>query len=566
MDRDLLNSRITIIKNQVRRIWMYPVHPHYTDHGIEHGTRVCQKSALLARELVRGGRPPLNWHEEYILLAAGHLHDIGMQCSNPGRLGLSDRDFPLSLDELERIREYHNELTYDMIIGSLSHPECFPNLGLIDDEYVEYIAEVARGHTRTDLSSYPPLVYVYGEPVRLKLLVALLRFADELDIDQRRVDTDRLKSINIPLRSKVHWWKHCYVSGVEIVDGRITIYYSLPKAYEDRPEAFMLTQLIEMPIQKRYNPIAQFLWDEGVKTILGESRKQYLRRKQQMPREIVSEAQRYLEELDPGANLRYRQRVLDTGKDMRHMIPQFPSDMVSRNRILGVIRENLHRKYIVICSGAGAGKSVLLAQFAESLQVPYVFYRFEQGEQDAGVFLMELIASLQERFPTVADELSQLVSVLHGTKRAVIVATLLGHTIRESSVQEEMFIILDDFHWVYSSPNRYVRSEFDKVLHALIANTPGCVHFIIASRSALPIYARNRKTIRDVGFNRVEATTFLRESCPERRLSRKVLDFLYEVFNGSILAWKVVLELLMDFQLSENRIVDEVSARVGGLA
>jgi tetratricopeptide (TPR) repeat protein len=205
------------ICQQAKRIWAIPELTHYTDHTVLHSARVIKHiddlAALLARE------DKLNDNEAFVLLAAALLHDVGMQ-----RLNVFDSDLAQHLftpEQVEQgrrsrprceelVREHHHLIGAEWIRTELS--KSWPNR-----DFVEEIAVVIKGHTKADLSALQDHRKA-GKPMRIRLLAALLRLADELDLDFQRVDLDRLKHASITPESKAHWWKCHYVESVDVLE------------------------------------------------------------------------------------------------------------------------------------------------------------------------------------------------------------------------------------------------------------------------------------------------------------------------------------------------------------
>jgi tetratricopeptide (TPR) repeat protein len=179
--------------------------------------RVIKHINDLAALLPRADK--LNDNEAFVLLAAALLHDVGMQ-----RLNVFDSDLAQHLftsEEVgqgrssracceELVRERHHLIGAEWIRTELS--SSWPNR-----DFVEEIAGVVRGHTKADLSALQDHRKA-GKPMRIRLLAALLRLADELDLDFQRVHLDRLKHASITPESMAHWWKCHYVESVDVLE------------------------------------------------------------------------------------------------------------------------------------------------------------------------------------------------------------------------------------------------------------------------------------------------------------------------------------------------------------
>lgn len=163
------------------------VFPTFTDHTLLHTLSVTNISNQLLRENVR----KLNASEIYIYLMACALHDIGM--------GVSDKDIDSFIDasglrgyvndhpEISKpnlIRKFHNDFSSQFV------KKYWELLEIPGERYANAIAEVGRGHRKTDLMDENFYSTDYdlgdGQYANLALLAALIRLCDELDIASDR--------------------------------------------------------------------------------------------------------------------------------------------------------------------------------------------------------------------------------------------------------------------------------------------------------------------------------------------------------------------------------------------
>jgi tetratricopeptide (TPR) repeat protein len=210
-----VRQRLVPVCDKAKAIWAKPVLRQYTDHTIRHSARVIDLIDSLTA-LLRG-QDRLNNNEAYVVFSAALLHDVGMQCEIFYEKGfLHDLFSPKELaaardDKNERdrlLRTRHHDLGAEWIRHELG-AQC-----LVRD-YIEDVADVALAHTGDSLAALRDHEEE-GQWMRLRLLASLLRLADELDLDRRRVDLDELQWADIPPASKAHWWKCHYVQSVRI--------------------------------------------------------------------------------------------------------------------------------------------------------------------------------------------------------------------------------------------------------------------------------------------------------------------------------------------------------------
>jgi len=270
------------VREAAARIWSRPLHRYYTDHTVDHSQRVITLlDGLTAGMMTTDKR--LCPTEVFCLLAATYLHDIGMQ--NEKFAG----------GRLDEIRAHHNEQTAEMIYAVFEDPaHAFVMPLARDPGLVEAVALVAKGHRQVDLNAaeYEPFVHG-GETVRLRLLAALLRFGDELDIDHRRVDLEQMKLLALPVDSQLHWWKCHYVSGVSIADEYIRVSYRFPQKRPDYEG--LIVPLVEGEVRAKHTALEEVFRAHAVKVALGRPQVRLMRLVQPLPPEVEALARQRVE-------------------------------------------------------------------------------------------------------------------------------------------------------------------------------------------------------------------------------------------------------------------------------
>lgn len=228
IENEEYNAVLNIIYYRVEELFKAPLHIHYTDHSVSHSQRIIN----VISSIISDTKIHFNDEELFILTAAVLLHDIGMQTPHYEVFG----QIPLDIESLEKIRKMHHEYSASLIVDSIqcSEQEKY-YLGLNSKkEFVDDIALVAKYHRKRGYENLDDDV-IGDNVIRLKLLCALMRLGDCLDLDYRRVNIDRLLVFtSIPLESEFFWYAHHYVSGLLIQKQIINIYFKFPKEYEQK--------------------------------------------------------------------------------------------------------------------------------------------------------------------------------------------------------------------------------------------------------------------------------------------------------------------------------------------
>lgn len=276
-----LSRAVGNVRESAVKIWAAPKHKYYTDHTVAHSERIIAKLNGLTAGVMHSEKP-MSKHELYILLAAIFLHDIGMQneCFEGG--------------DLEKIREVHEKITYEMIMNSIKDSKRYGTLGLIlDPSLVVAVARVAEGHRKSDLTSRKYDLFKFGdEIIRPRLLASFLRLGDALDIDHRRVIMENLELTRISAGSRYHWFRCHYVNGVTVEDEFITIGYRLPP--EKNYDA-LIVPLVEDEIRNELSKLEGILRKFGAKPGLAEPEIQFNELVKAMPKDVLDCAKEELQ-------------------------------------------------------------------------------------------------------------------------------------------------------------------------------------------------------------------------------------------------------------------------------
>jgi len=232
------------IRLKAEKIFADSLLPHYTRHDVKHSETIIKRIG----ELLEEHPEKLNEQERFILIAAAYLHDIGMQYPTYSGLPLKVN---YTIEELEEVRKNHHEASYTIIRESVKN-DAKIKLGLYNCEYyADSIANVARYHRKLDINKLEN-TSLSGKNVRLKLLAALLRLSDALDLGWDRVITDTLNQRMVPVESKFHWWCHLFFKSVLIESGKIQIYLFFPNCDKEiidviygKLKEFVITPFLE---------------------------------------------------------------------------------------------------------------------------------------------------------------------------------------------------------------------------------------------------------------------------------------------------------------------------------
>jgi hypothetical protein len=221
-----LHTSLRLIRECMEELWR-PDAPRivqdFTDHGEQHSERlVCYVDQLLkARNYVND----LHELEMYLLLAGIYLHDIGMQCDVNKHPGIKEKAEKLdvkfnlnftantsskySLEEQKSIRENHHYLSAAWISYAFITKQTVVSSAVetVRDDLINDLMDVCKYHSKLEIIDCSNN-FLHHSNMRKKLVAALLRFADELDIDGSRVSLKTVENFSFNPQNSLYWCIH----------------------------------------------------------------------------------------------------------------------------------------------------------------------------------------------------------------------------------------------------------------------------------------------------------------------------------------------------------------------
>lgn len=201
--------------------------PTFTDHTLLHTLSVTNITNQLLREEIN----KLNASEIYIYLMAAALHDVGMGVSDKDLEGFIDaagiRAYVNGHPDMSKptlIRKFHNDFSAAFV------RKYWELLEIPSERYANAIAEVGRGHRKTDLldEALYPADYDLGDGTKanLAVLAAVIRIADELDIASDRnpdllYDTESMEGMSE--KDTFEFSKHAAIRPLVFAENEICI-------------------------------------------------------------------------------------------------------------------------------------------------------------------------------------------------------------------------------------------------------------------------------------------------------------------------------------------------------
>ncbi|WP_179372050.1 HD domain-containing protein [Nitrosopumilus ureiphilus] len=219
---------------------------YYNDHGKEHFERIENNYSKMIEE----SGIELSCCEIYLALLSIWFHDIGLW------LGRKEDESP------EDARNHHHARVKDVIEKLVEKGQ----ISKMDNSEETLLVSICAGHSRKiDLESIAKESSLNGEGIKSRLLSAILRIADSLDIDHRRAPETIFELFDdvIPEKSREHWEKHTFVNAVEFnrTYASIDIVTTFGQRLEELIEQYKLVHWVQEEIKNELQSVKSIFDD-----------------------------------------------------------------------------------------------------------------------------------------------------------------------------------------------------------------------------------------------------------------------------------------------------------------
>lgn len=150
------------------------------------------------------------------------------------------------------------------------------------------------------------------------------------------------------------------------------------------------------------------------------------------------------------------------------------SDLISRPRLNSVLDTIPQKKLTLVIAGPGYGKTTLIAQAMESLNLKLIWYRPNSADPDFMGFFGQLVTGIQRYFPGFWKG-HKACSPGFAAMEDAFWAELLSH------VTSDLLLVMDDFHHLGKKNDIY------HFLQSFLERFVPFVHLVLISRSLPPL-------------------------------------------------------------------------------
>ncbi|WP_081963016.1 HD domain-containing protein [Desulfosporosinus sp. HMP52] len=192
-----LKQKIDLIQDKVSPLLSRTtnVNIDYTEHTVEHSLNVEELFGACFNEIIT----LLNDDEKFLLISATLIHDIGM---------VGQSKYQDEKDYAAEVRDSHQYRSADFI-------NAYRDDLMLEQREAQAIIKIVEGHRVRDLDSIAEKEpYGYGDIIRLRLLAAILRMSDELDILEERAPELVKKYLDVKPESLIHHERHEICTGI----------------------------------------------------------------------------------------------------------------------------------------------------------------------------------------------------------------------------------------------------------------------------------------------------------------------------------------------------------------
>lgn len=211
--------------------------------------------------------------------------------------------------------------------------------------------------------------------------------------------------------------------------------------------------------------------------------------------------------------------------------PTTKNNIVYRHELSKKLDSAKEKKLILVSAPAGFGKTTFISQWLENSKHAFIWYSLDNTDNDTAVFLRYIITGFQS---IIKDYGVSSLKLLNSPNKPVIesIASLMINEMQKH--QEDVYIILDDFHFITDN-------EVVNLVKFIIAHIPTNIHLVVLTRSDPHISTSRLRSqeqlleirISDLSFKTNEIATFLNKKL-KLKLSNTDIYYLETKTEGWI--------------------------------
>ena len=170
----------------------------------------------------------------------------------------------------------------------------------------------------------------------------------------------------------------------------------------------------------------------------------------------------------------------------KFLVPRYGTELISRPDLLGRLQTAVAKRLTLLSAPPGYGKTTLLAELSEQIDMPYAWYQLDAVDGDPTIFLSYLIACARQLeasfFPDQVPTLGQTVVSLLDDSQPPSPERILAVFINElaATLPDDYLFILEDYHLI-------TNPDVHRLVNLLLDSGPPQLHLVISSRTDPPL-------------------------------------------------------------------------------
>jgi ATP/maltotriose-dependent transcriptional regulator MalT len=218
--------------------------------------------------------------------------------------------------------------------------------------------------------------------------------------------------------------------------------------------------------------------------------------------------------------------------------PSITEDTVCRGSLHERMDLGMQTPLTLVSAPAGYGKSTLVSQWAEALEMPCAWISLDEADSDLVVFVSYVVAAVENMYPDACPETTALITA----PRLPGISLLARYLTNElDDINASFVVVLDDYHRI--AP----QSEVHDLLSYLLEHPPRLSRLVIATRRDPPIQMASLRgggrvteiRLQDLRFTAAEISDLLQKSTGTKASEEALLN-LQRQTEG----WAVALRLV----------------------
>jgi LuxR family maltose regulon positive regulatory protein len=189
--------------------------------------------------------------------------------------------------------------------------------------------------------------------------------------------------------------------------------------------------------------------------------------------------------------------------------PHASAPLVARPRLLGQLTVGMDRRLTLISAPAGYGKTTVIAQWLDTIDLPWAWLSLDEHDSDLVTFLSYMLAALRSVYPDAGHAVETLLRAPALPAPSFLADALLSDL---AALPGPWLLVLDDYHAIQSL-------DVHAVMQRVVQHRPAHIYLALTTRADPPLPLERLRGQRqlcelrgaDLRFTAEEAALLLRQ-------------------------------------------------------